>query len=924
MTKLKETEDVSTEVSSVSDFSTAKNFQMTPFLALVVSLIYMLSADGEIDDHESSQLQAVVGDHAELLEIAFEYAQNTDVSEFLLETKDILNVDDKLCILSNLCDCLLSDGVSEDHELELFGLISDSFGISQTSFHTHFNNLKIKNNKKTLGIFNQQSLTLNGQSAHLSLACCMLYMMAADGNIADEEIGQLQVVIGDFDGLQAAAMKNVRSVKMNVFLKQASPLLTQDQKIFILCNVADSMISDGKIDIVEDNLFQTMLTAFSVSMPIFKSFYETIRIKNIKPFDTKNIPTSFHARKTGKNNKSSTGTFKVRHQKKSDNSTPHVTGSQIKDGDGEWVSTVDQKELSAIVTRTMQDNIKQANDSFANQSDVDNVQNNAINRSENTVQRPVDKQKSNLLQVPSASSTENIQSIDESLKSSNKLKIDASNKVANIQQIDASLNTANVQQVETQAQAVNRQQVDIAASQTANIQQVETQAQAVNRQQADAASKTTNIQQVETQAQAVNRQQADAVSQTANIQQVEIQAQAVNRQQADAASQAANSQQLKTQDQTSNRQSTPSVGIVDILPSANKQAVIGNKAAIKQIPIINGSDSALNLSNSSLQSTSAVDMASSNLKLINSQVVVDLYKKIDDVHSQLDKLLPKQAATGQKNLFSDLVLKNRLPIDTPLSQSAKPQNIQIASDGIFNAKDFLLTAPVQTPGQQQLVPIRDAKSPLLKPIEATDDLLISQDAHTENKPDAMMQAHTVSSQEDASSSHNLATLADALAVDGGFDWRVLSLLIFIICMPLGIFARGVFYPLQTCQGLGHQERKWMPQRGGADSVVINEQSQPMSHTIKFSQTQVWVDGQRFPFYKELNQTSHFAVTSSTGIKGTFKSQGIETKRYAFDYDNKSQQLRIDIQSFGSSSIDGKMGLVQENSSFLGQCASQWF
>ena len=884
----------------MSDLSTARNFQMTPFLALVVSLIYMLSADGEIDDHESSQLQAVVGDHAELLEIAMVYAQNTDVSEFLLESKDILNAEDKLCILSNLCDCLLSDGVSEDHELELFGLISDSFGVSQTSFHTHFSNLKTKNNKKTLGVFNQQSLTLNGQSAHLSLAWCLLYMMAADGNIADEEIGELQVVIGEFDGLQAAAMKNVRSVKMNVFLKQASPLLTQDQKIFILCNVADSMMADGKIDIVEDNLFQNMLIAFSISMPIFKSFYETIRIKNIKPFDTKSIPTSFHARKTGKTNKSLTGTFKVRHQKKSDNSAPQVTGSQSKDGDGEWVSTVDQKELSAIVTRTMQDNIKQTNDSFANQSDVDNVQNNAINRSEHAVNESVEKQKSNLLPVPSAVNAENIQSIDEKLKSSKNLKIDDSNKVANIQQIDASAQTANVQQVGTQVQAINRQQADAAASQTANVQQVETQAQTANRQQADAASQTANVQQVETQAQTANRQQADA------------------------ASQAANTQQLKTQAPTANRQSTPSVGMVDDSHSANKQAVIGDQASGKPIPSSDDSARGLSHGASSLQSTSALDVASSNLKLVNPQVVVDLYKKIDDIHSQLDKLSPKQSATNQKNLFSDLVLKTRLPIDSQLSQSAKPQNIQIASDGIFNAEDFLLTAPVQATGRQQTVPTQDAISPLGKPIEAIDDLLITQDASIENESEAMTQAYAVSSREDALPPQNLATLADALDVDGGFDWRILSLLIFIICMPLGIFARGVFYPLQTCQGLGHQERKWMPQMDGTDSVVINEKSQPMSHTIKFSQTQVWVDGQRFPFYKELNQTSHFAETSSRGIKGSFNSQGIETKRYSFDYDNKSQQLRIDIQSFGMSSIDGKDGLVQENSSFLGQCASQWF
>jgi len=272
MGKSIESTHLSEDNSDQGEENSSNNFQLTPFLALVVSLIYMLTADGEIDDHESSQLQAVVGDHAELLEIAIEYAEDTRIEDFLIESKEILNLDDKFCILTNLCDCLLSDGVTEDHELELFRLIADSFGISQISFQAHFNNLKIKNDKKLLGTFNSESLILNGQSAHLPLACSLLYMMAADGNIADEEIGQLQVVIGEFDGLQAAAMKTVRSVKMNLFLKQASPLLTQDQKIFILLNVCDSMMADGKIDVIEDNLFQNMLTAFTVSMSNFKSY----------------------------------------------------------------------------------------------------------------------------------------------------------------------------------------------------------------------------------------------------------------------------------------------------------------------------------------------------------------------------------------------------------------------------------------------------------------------------------------------------------------------------------------------------------------------------------------------------------------------------------------------------------------------------
>ncbi|NCW93044.1 MAG: TerB family tellurite resistance protein, partial [Actinobacteria bacterium] len=348
-------------------------FQITPFMALAVSLIYMLTADGEIDDHESSQLQAVVGGHNELLDISIAYAEENSVEQFLKETSGLLNQEDHWCILANLCDCLLSDGVADDHELTLFRQISEAFGVSEMSFKTHFINLSFKNNKSLLGKFSSKSLTLSGESAHLTLACSLLYMMAADGNIAEEEIGQLQVVLGEFEGLQAVAMQTVRTVKMNVFLRQAAPLLTQDQKIMILSNVCDSMMSDGKVDVIEDNLFQSMLAAFSVPMSVFKSFYETIKIKCIKPFDTESIPTAFHSRVASKKKNDQSGSFKIRHQKKSADDA-EATGDSSGKPEGDWVSEVDQKQLSAVVHRTMQDNIKQANESFSGQSDVENVQ----------------------------------------------------------------------------------------------------------------------------------------------------------------------------------------------------------------------------------------------------------------------------------------------------------------------------------------------------------------------------------------------------------------------------------------------------------------------------------------------------------------------------------------------------------------------
>ena len=456
-----------------------EDFQITPFMALAVALIYMLTADGAIDEHESSQLQAVVGSHKELLDIAFAYAEENSVEQFLKDTQSILVQADHGCILTNLCDCLLSDGSADDHELQLFHQISDAFGVSQMSFKTHFTNLSLKNNKSLLGKFSQKSLTLSDESAHLTLACCLVYMMAADGNIADEEIGQLQVVLGEFDGLQAAAMTTVRSVKMNEFLRQAAPLLTQDQKIMILSNVCDSMMSDGKIDVIEDNLFQNMRTAFSVPTAAFKSYYETIKIKCIKPFDTESIPTAFHSRVTAKKKNNDTGTFKIRRQKSAD-AIESTGSSSAPNSEGEWVSEVDQKQLSAVVNRTMQDNIKQANDSFSGQSDVENIQSNAVNMPAAGFSKSSQKNE-NLQKAQEGAVKDNIQQVDANGVNSNQQKLAGAAVAANIQQVDDDAIKTNAQKLAGIAASVNTQLL-APASDSANPQAIPATVVAANIQ----------------------------------------------------------------------------------------------------------------------------------------------------------------------------------------------------------------------------------------------------------------------------------------------------------------------------------------------------------------------------------------------------------------------------------------------------------
>jgi len=350
--------------------------ELTPFLSLAVALLYMLMADGEIDDHESSQLQAVIGGNQDVLELAYEYVETISVEQFLTDSKPVLSNEDKLCILCNLCDCLLADGVCEAVEEELFQRICSAFGFSDKSFSAYYSAIALKNEKSLLGPYEPTLLDEGVITPHLAIAVSLLYMMSADGDIAEEEIGQLQVVIGEFENLQAVAMQYVRTVKMNQFCSDASKVLNADQKLLILANVCDSMMSDGVVADIEKRLFENMLDAFGVSDKQFSSYYAPLEIKNFKPFGSDEEVKSLHTRKRTRK-KAKDNSFGMNLTQKHSNAGYGKREVNDAANQGDWQSQETHEGLSEIVSRTMQENIQQVTDSFADQKDVEQVSSNA-------------------------------------------------------------------------------------------------------------------------------------------------------------------------------------------------------------------------------------------------------------------------------------------------------------------------------------------------------------------------------------------------------------------------------------------------------------------------------------------------------------------------------------------------------------------
>ena len=117
----------------------------------------------------------------------------------------------------------------------------------------------------------------------IALATSMIYMMASDGEITDEEINYLATklyAIGDANELMKLSQKYSKKQDLEAFQKEASEKLTEDQKFTILANLIDILLADGDADEDEQNLFFSFTEAFGISEDDIQPYIDIISTKN--------------------------------------------------------------------------------------------------------------------------------------------------------------------------------------------------------------------------------------------------------------------------------------------------------------------------------------------------------------------------------------------------------------------------------------------------------------------------------------------------------------------------------------------------------------------------------------------------------------------------------------------------------------------
>jgi hypothetical protein len=126
----------------------------------------------------------------------------------------------------------------------------------------------------------------------LAFAISLIYCVTVDRDVDAHEVGRLVSTFGgkispDIIEVGAThrdmfhrAVQYVRTHKSDDFLREATPILTDRQRLTILLNMVDTALADSRAEPEERNLLENFQKAFGISDERFRPYFEVILLKN--------------------------------------------------------------------------------------------------------------------------------------------------------------------------------------------------------------------------------------------------------------------------------------------------------------------------------------------------------------------------------------------------------------------------------------------------------------------------------------------------------------------------------------------------------------------------------------------------------------------------------------------------------------------
>lgn len=122
---------------------------LTPKAALVATMLYLSSADGQLDDSEIGDLLKIVPDR-NALDTAFQYTKRAGFAQFLDESNRLLSPQQKMCAVLNAADLAMGDGYLAPAEQQMLNQLVHAWQIPEQYLGPYVQALMVKNN---IGVF---------------------------------------------------------------------------------------------------------------------------------------------------------------------------------------------------------------------------------------------------------------------------------------------------------------------------------------------------------------------------------------------------------------------------------------------------------------------------------------------------------------------------------------------------------------------------------------------------------------------------------------------------------------------------------------------------------------------------------------------------------------------------------------------------
>ena len=138
------TTDESSTTTVGSDDKTFTS-KLTPILGFCAAMQALVHIDSHVSEEEKKKLPLIINDPQQLAE-GFEYWQKIGTDQLISELCALLSSQQKLCLLANLLEVAMIDGILHESEKVFIESLRKSLGVDVKDFNTLFDVLITKNN----------------------------------------------------------------------------------------------------------------------------------------------------------------------------------------------------------------------------------------------------------------------------------------------------------------------------------------------------------------------------------------------------------------------------------------------------------------------------------------------------------------------------------------------------------------------------------------------------------------------------------------------------------------------------------------------------------------------------------------------------------------------------------------------------------